>query len=140
MSFINCASGSLAHGPPSRSYYQVLEISPGERDTQVIEEAALRCSSRVRVYQLARALECAKELCEIAQALNTLLDPVKRREYDRRLSEPTAPEKSEQMPPATPSRAALQGGASATEARPHLFRNGNGKSCDVALVYRRRAV
>lgn len=54
------------------NYYQLLGISPNEPDARVIEEAALTCSAQFRVYLLNR----------LAQALNTLLDPVNRRTYD----------------------------------------------------------
>src|SRR5580700_6971454 len=71
-----------AERQPSRTYYQVLDISPDEQDPQVIEEAALRCSAHVRAYQLTRESECTLRLNEIARAMITLLDPVRRREYD----------------------------------------------------------
>jgi hypothetical protein len=76
---------------PSRTPYQVLDISPAERDPKVIEEAALRCSSHVRAYQLTCELECDLRLNEIAQALITLLDPVCRVEHDRSLGLPGLP-------------------------------------------------
>ena len=76
---------------PSRTYYQVLDISPDEQDPKVIEEAALRCSSHVRAYQLTRESECTLRLNEIARALITLLDPVRRREYDLGLGKPLGP-------------------------------------------------
>ncbi len=68
-----------------RTYYQLLGISRDERDPGVIEEAALRRSSQVRPYQLTREPECTATLNEIALALSTLLDPVRRRDYDRLL-------------------------------------------------------
>jgi hypothetical protein len=143
MLFHNLSSGSPTNGEPCRNYYQILEISPNERDPQVIEEAALRCSSRVRVYQLARELECAKELNEIAQALNTLLDPAQRREYDLRLGKTTSPEEAKAQPSGIINQPVLLREAFPAlppAELPHLFRNGAGQSCDVKLVYRRQAV
>lgn len=69
----------------------MLDISPDEQDPQVIEEAALRCSRHVRAYQLTREAESTLRLNEIARALNTLLDPVRRREYDLSLATPPQP-------------------------------------------------
>jgi hypothetical protein len=143
MSYHNRLPGSCNSGQPCRSYYQVLEISPEERDPQVIEEAALRCSSRVRVYQVVRALECAKELNEIAQALNTLMDPALRREYDQSLAKPTDPIEAEPPPIAIPIPPALLREtrvASPSVGQPYQFRSEDAKSCDVRLVYRSPAV
>src|SRR5262245_2533187 len=64
------------------NYYQLLGISPEEPDTRVIEEAALACSAQFRVYQLSHESECTLLLNRLAQALNTLLDPINRRAYD----------------------------------------------------------
>jgi curved DNA-binding protein CbpA len=69
-----------------RTYYQLLGISRDEHDPGVIEEAALRRSSQVRPYQLTREPECTATLNEIALALSTLLDPDRRRDYDRLLA------------------------------------------------------
>ena len=140
MSYHNLLPGSSTNGQPCRSYYQVLEISPDERDPQVIEEAALRCSSQVRVYQVARELECASALNEIAQAMNTLLDPAQRREYDLRLANARAPEAADTQPPAIPIRLAFLPGTGSAPPSGDEFRSGDPKSCDVKLVYRRRAV
>jgi hypothetical protein len=52
-------------GQPSRAPYQVLDVSPDERDPEALEEAALRCSSQVRAYQLTSESECALRLNEI---------------------------------------------------------------------------
>jgi hypothetical protein len=143
MSYDNRLPSSPDKGQTCRNYYQVLEISPDERDPQVIEEAALRCSSQVRVYQVARELECARELNEIAQALNTLLDPAQRRAYDLRLAKPAAAEEADPQPPPIPILTALQcetGSARPSVERPHQFRGDAAKTCDVTLVYRRRAI
>ena len=78
-----CAALRAADRQLSRTYYQVLGISPEEQDPRVIEEAALRCSAHVRSHQYdAQESECTQRLNEIARALITLLDPVSRREYD----------------------------------------------------------
>jgi hypothetical protein len=67
------------------TYYQLLGISAAERDEGVIEAAAVRHVSRVRCYQLAYPGEATRLLTEIARALDTLVDPVKRRAYDGQL-------------------------------------------------------
>jgi hypothetical protein len=64
------------------SLYQLLGVSPGERDEGQIEAAAVSRVSRVRCYQLAYPGESARLLTEIALALDTLMDPVKRQAYD----------------------------------------------------------
>jgi hypothetical protein len=72
--------------PPT--YYQLLGIAPDEADTEVIEEAALRQTSHVRLYQTGpQASECTAILNEIGQARATLLNPEKRRQYDASLAE-----------------------------------------------------
>jgi hypothetical protein len=90
--------------PPSQqppTHYQLLGIAPHEVDRQVIEEAMLRQTARLRVFQLGpHALECTRLLNEVSRARITLLDPVKRREYDLSLA-PTAVS-LEERPPATP--------------------------------------
>lgn len=71
--------------PPT--LYQLLSISPDERDLEVIEEAAIRQSGHIRAYQVGQhAAECTKLLNELAQAKTILLNPVKRREYDAKLA------------------------------------------------------
>jgi hypothetical protein len=64
------------------SLYQLLGVSPVERDEREIEAAAVSRMSRVRCYQLAYPGESTRLLTEIALALDTLIDPVKRRAYD----------------------------------------------------------
>jgi hypothetical protein len=81
-----CAS--TADSQPSGTYYQLLDVSPDEQDPKVIEEAALRRSIHVRAYQLTRPSESTQRLNEIAQALITLLDSVRRREYDLGIGKP----------------------------------------------------
>jgi hypothetical protein len=67
--------------PPT--YYQLLGISPTERDAEVIEEAAIRQTAHVRTYQIGpHSADCTRILNEIAQASETLLNPARRREYD----------------------------------------------------------
>ena len=130
--------GASSNGQSCRNYYQILEVSPDERDPRVIEEAALSCSSRVRVYQVARELECARELNEIARALNTLLDLALRREYDLRLAKATVPGEAEpQRPPIPAPSVSLRetGSAPLSGERPlQLLRSEAAKSCDVTLV------
>jgi hypothetical protein len=127
---------------PSRTYYQVLDISPAEQDPKVIEEAALRCSAHVRTYQLTRESECTLLLNEIAQALITLLDPVCRREYDRGLGMAPSPAVSERRPPGRRNTLVLPRARSAPHAPGEdtlvpVTRVGG--TCDVKLVYRRCA-
>ena len=72
----------LAIPPDQRppTYYQLLGIAPGERDREVIEEAAIRQTSHVRTYQTSpQAQECTCLLNEIAQARATLLHPARAR-------------------------------------------------------------
>jgi hypothetical protein len=108
--------GSLLSGPqPPCTYYQLLGISPNEQDPRVIEEAALGRSGHVRSYQLTREAESAQRLSEIAQALITLLDPARRRDYDLLLGAPPGP-------------AAFEEGT--LELLIH-----EGGACDVRLVY-----
>jgi hypothetical protein len=78
------------------TYYQLLGIQPGERDAEVIEEAAIRQSTHLRNYQLgAHAALCTQLLNEIAQAKAVLLNPEKRSAYDSQLANAAA------GPPAT---------------------------------------
>src|SRR5262245_18943807 len=75
--------------PPT--LYQLLGISPSERDTEVIDEVAIRQTAHIRTYQIgAHAQECTRILAEIAQARITLLHPAKRKEYDEQLAKKTA--------------------------------------------------
>ena len=110
----------------SRSYYQVLGISPDEQNPSVIEEAALSCSNHVRAYQLTCESECTLRLNEIAQALSTLLDPVRRREYDRGIGMPPGEAILESRLP--------QQQAASEEGTLRLL-VGEGRTCDVKLVY-----
>jgi hypothetical protein len=78
--------------PPGRrppTFYQLLGVAPTEDDPEVIEEAALRQASHVRMYQTGPHAEaCTAVLNEIGQARATLLNPDRRREYDARLKPP----------------------------------------------------
>ncbi len=69
----------------ARNYYELLGIGPDERDPAVIEGAALTRACLVRTYQLVHEAESTRQLNEIAVAMDTLLDPVRRHEYDRGL-------------------------------------------------------
>src|SRR5687768_13263296 len=65
------------------TYYQLLGLQPGERDPEVIEEAAIRQSAHVRGYQLGpHAALCNRLLNEIAEAKAVLLHPAKRVAYE----------------------------------------------------------
>jgi hypothetical protein len=72
----------VARGQRTPTWYQFLGVAANERDPIVLEQAAINRSSQVRVYQLVRTPEATWLLNQIAQALATLLDPVKRQEYD----------------------------------------------------------
>jgi hypothetical protein len=129
---------SLGREPPC-TYYEVLDISPDEHDLQIIENAALRCSVRARVYQLTSEAECTLRLKEIAEALITLLDPVLRQEYDLVLGKPLRAAQSERRPPGRRGPAVLLRGKSAPvtwgeDTLVHLI--GKCGTCDVRLVYR----
>jgi hypothetical protein len=124
----------------SRTYYQVLDISPNEQDPKVIEEAALRCSGHVRTYQLTCESECTPRLKQIAEALITLLDPIRRREYDQGLGKPRSPALPERRPPGRRDTPLLLRGKSAPSAPGEdtlVLLIGDGGTCDVKLVYRR---
>lgn len=72
--------------PPT--YYQLLGITPTETDVEVIEEAALRQTSHVRLYQTGPyAQQAARLLNELGQARATLLNAEKRRDYDARIAQ-----------------------------------------------------
>src|SRR5262249_3537549 len=70
--------------PPT--HYQLLGIAADEAVVEVIKEAALRQTARVRVFQTGPYAElCTRLLNEIAQARAVLLNPKSRQEYDARL-------------------------------------------------------
>jgi hypothetical protein len=67
--------------PPT--YYQLLGIAANETDPHTVEEAAIRRTSQIRIFQSGRhARECVQLLNEIAEAEATLLNPAKREVYD----------------------------------------------------------
>lgn len=71
--------------PPT--HYQILGISPDEKDLDVIEAAVLRQSAFVRNFQAgAHAEQATRILNEIAAARICLIDPKKRAKYDADLS------------------------------------------------------
>jgi hypothetical protein len=73
------------HQPPT--YYQLLGLTDGEFEPEVIEEAAIRQTTHVRAYQSGPNRDiCANLLKEIANARLTLLDPQRRRDYDRKIA------------------------------------------------------
>jgi hypothetical protein len=112
-----CTGVPGGQGPPT--HYVVLGISRDEQDPRIIEEAALGRAACVRAYQLTHGSECTQLLGQIALALITLLDPVKRREYDSGLGRVARHGESRRRT-ATPSRAAT------------------GMLCDVHLMCRHR--
>jgi curved DNA-binding protein CbpA len=142
MSLLVERCASTADRLPSRTYYQVLDISPDEQDPQVIEEAALRCSRHVRAYQLVREAEATLRLNEIARALNTLLDPVRRREYDLSLATAPNPAGSQRRPPGERDTRLLPQGKPDPDASDDdelVLVINDGEYSDVKLVYRRRS-
>jgi len=76
--------------PPGRcppTCYQLLALSPGEQEPDVIEAAAVRQSAYVRNFQAGpHAMECARILGEIAHARDALLNPARRAAYDAGLA------------------------------------------------------
>src|SRR5436309_11887280 len=71
--------------PPT--HYQLLGITQSEQDPEVIEEAAIRQTTHVRIYQIGpHAAQATRILNEISQARVTLLDPAKRKDYDAGLT------------------------------------------------------
>jgi hypothetical protein len=83
----------LAIPPDQRppTHYQLLAVSPAEKDPEVIEEAALQRIAHLRSYQIGpHAKECTRLLNEIAQAKVVLLNPAKRQEYDAQLARDAA--------------------------------------------------
>src|SRR6266496_1019475 len=90
--------------PPT--HYRLLGIDPGESDAEVIEEAAIRQTAHLRAYQIgAHADDCTRILNEIAKARATLLDPVKRKQYDGQFAAktPASTAVSAQAPDAAPT-------------------------------------
>jgi hypothetical protein len=73
------------HRPPT--HYELLGISPDESNPWAIEEAALRRTQFVRTFQTGPFVpECTHLLNEIARAAEILLNPAKRKAYDRNLT------------------------------------------------------
>jgi formylglycine-generating enzyme required for sulfatase activity len=71
--------------PESRppTHYELLGISPNEREAAVINAAVTRQSAYVRNFQIGKyASDAARILNEIAAAKACLLDPTKRAKYD----------------------------------------------------------
>lgn len=75
--------------PPT--HYQILGISPDERDVEVIEAAVLRQSAFVRNFQSGKHADDATRLLnEIAAARVCLVDRQKRAKYDAELRQQQA--------------------------------------------------
>jgi len=131
----------MVSSQPCRSPYEVLGISPGEQDPNVIEAAALRCSNQARAYQLTCELRSSLRLNEIGLALNTLLEPVRRRKYDRRLGESCGKVVQERSPCCgrdTPDLCRDRRAPPMAMEKSVLVCIGAPGACDVSLVYVRR--
>src|SRR6478735_8900016 len=73
------------HRPPT--HYQLLGLTSGETDADVIEEAAVRQTTYLRSYQVGpHAADCTRILNEVAQARIVLLNPQKKKAYDATLA------------------------------------------------------
>ncbi|MBN2216973.1 MAG: hypothetical protein JW719_06325 [Pirellulales bacterium] len=81
--------------PPSEQppdAYRLLGLRPRESDPEVIQNAADRQMLHLRTYQLGPHAPLAEQLLnEVAAARLTLLNPDKKAEYDRRLSDSWTP-------------------------------------------------
>jgi hypothetical protein len=76
----------IPEGQRPPTHYQLLGISPDERDTEVIDAAVLRQSAYVRNFQTGKySAEATRLLTEIAAAKLCLIDPAKRASYDAEL-------------------------------------------------------
>jgi hypothetical protein len=106
--------------PPT--HYRLLGIAPDEADAEAIKEAALRQTSRVRLFQVGPQAElCTRLLNEIAQARAVLANPKSRQEYDTRLKAPPEQQQTDNPPASTAapsSPAAPSSRAATTWARP----------------------
>jgi WD40 repeat protein len=97
----------IPRGQRPPTYYQLLGIAADEADTEVIEEAALRQASHVRLYQTGpHAQQCTTILNEIGQARAVLLNADKRKHYDDGLGQtagaaPAVPLAEPQLVPPT---------------------------------------
>lgn len=139
-SILVSSRAAILGGQAFRTPYQVLDISPDERDPKTIEEAALRCSCEVRAYQLTSESECALRLNEIAQALIALLDPVGCRQDDRDLGKSASraePKRRRAVRRNAPSAPRGKDAPPAPVKGTVVLHLGAGRTCDVKLVYRR---
>lgn len=76
----------IPEGERPPTHYQLLGISPDERDAEVIDAAVLRQSAYVRNFQTGKySAEATRLLTEIAAAKLCLIDPAKRARYDAEL-------------------------------------------------------
>jgi hypothetical protein len=76
----------IPEGQRPPTHYQLLGISPDERDPEVIDAAVLRQSAYVRNFQTGKySAEATRLLTEIAAAKLCLIDPAKRARYDAEL-------------------------------------------------------
>lgn len=114
--------------PPT--HYQMLGISPDERDPDVIEAAVVRQSAYVRNFQAGQFGDhAAKILTEIAAARHCLLDAGRRAQYDAELKaklKPLRPVIDDEPrlldidAPAAPTKPPRQPGAPARHSSGHL--------------------
>jgi hypothetical protein len=142
MSLLVPSRATIGGSELPRTYYQVLEISPDEQDPRVIEEAALVRSVHVRAYQLKHESESTSRLKEIADALITLLDPVRRREYDRSIGNSPRADVVEIRPsprPVTPVVPRRQSTPPVRYQDALMLLLDEGRTCDLKLVYQRCA-
>jgi len=115
-------------GPRPPSHYALLGIAADERNAEVIKEASLHQTARVRVHQAGPHGElCTRLLNEIAHARAVLLNPKLRAEYDAHLVEPQAAS-AEPVP--------VQAALAAFEDRSHLVvdRRSQGSSAGSLLA------
>jgi len=106
-----------AEQPPT--YYRLLGIAAAEANPEAIKEAALRQTTRVRMYQTGPQAElCTRVLNEIAKARAVLLNPKMRQKYDARLAEPPAPPAAAASPPPASGNDVATAGHPATWPRP----------------------
>src|SRR5262249_36814229 len=73
----------LPAGDQAPTYYELLDIDPGEINTEKIEDAANAQIMKLKPHRKGpRAKECGELLEEIAAARDTILDSAKRKAYD----------------------------------------------------------
>jgi hypothetical protein len=101
------------------SPYDLLGLPPGERDESLIEAAAVSRAGQVRGYQLAHPAESTRLLAEIALAMDTLVNSVKRRASEAKRERLPFPGSAE-IPPGPGETAPAPGGIRKTQPRTAL--------------------